>query len=319
MVGSQRNASLETANKRTTRKLSLERTRRATKNELQRKEARKVLYSASFGKRREHEEAFHKLNAALLLRRPLLVQGEPGIGKSSLAYYLASVLGLGQPLVWAINSRTSLKDGLYHYDAVGHLGAIKQEKDLTIDNFISLQPLGLAMYPWRTPRVLLIDELDKASYDLPNDLLHILEEGFFSIPELKRQKKPEEPENKKNKEFSIWGKSKYEDKLKLNSERIEMYHPPVIVITSNKEREFSDAFKRRCVILDLEQHSEGAIRKILKRHFGEEKYQEFKEEDIRTLLNSGKTPDQVIQALFLSTKEQTESMNIQSLLDLLDR
>ena len=67
--------------------------------------------------------AYHQINAALMLRRPLLVKGVPGIGKSSLAYYIACMLGLGKPLVWPINSKTTLQSGLYHYDAVGHLGA----------------------------------------------------------------------------------------------------------------------------------------------------------------------------------------------------
>jgi MoxR-like ATPase len=119
-----------------------------------------------------------RVNIALTLRRPLLVSGPPGIGKSSLAYSIAWCLGLGAPLRWEINSRTTLQDGLFVYDAVGHLQASQSGRpDVTIGEFITLGPLGTALLPTERPRVLLIDEIDKASFDLPNDLLHVLEEG----------------------------------------------------------------------------------------------------------------------------------------------
>ncbi len=135
-----------------------------------------------------------RINIALMLRRPLLVTGKPGIGKSSLAYHLAWALGLGEPLRWEINSRTTLADGLYRYDAVSHLrviqeataglhrgqteGAEEQAKHDNIGEFITLGPLGTALLPTQRPRVLLVDELDKASFDLPNDLPHVFEESW---------------------------------------------------------------------------------------------------------------------------------------------
>src|SRR5262249_40730594 len=95
------------------------------------------------------------VNAALLLRRPLLVRGDPGLGKSSLALHLAWHFGLGRVLRWEINSRTTLESGLYHYDAVAHLHGRQLGDDL--GQYIRLGPLGTALLPTARPRVLLID------------------------------------------------------------------------------------------------------------------------------------------------------------------
>ena len=139
-----------------------------------------------------------RVNAALYLRRPLLVTGEPGTGKSSLAYAVAAELGLGEVLRWPITSKSTLRDGLYHYDAIGRLqeanlseikarhqhGAVPAPVD--IGSYVRLGPLGTALLPGARPRVLLVDELDKSDIDLPNDLLDVFEEGEFTIPELAR-------------------------------------------------------------------------------------------------------------------------------------
>src|SRR5262249_24910117 len=120
------------------------------------------------------------VNAAMVLRRPLLMTGKPGNGKSTLAYAVAWELNLGPVLRWPITTRATLQEALYRYDAVERLrdasmagaGSAPQ-----IGDYIRLGPLGTALIPAQRPRVLLIDEIDKSDIDLPNDLLNVLEEG----------------------------------------------------------------------------------------------------------------------------------------------
>ena len=133
--------------------------------------------------------AIEMVNAALSLRRPLLITGNPGTGKSSLAYAVAQELGLGAVLKWAITTRTTFKDGLYSYDAIARLqdaqvtGADNRQET---GNYITLGPVGTAFFAADLPRVLLIDEIDKSDVDLPNDLLNLFEDGEFPILELQR-------------------------------------------------------------------------------------------------------------------------------------
>jgi MoxR-like ATPase len=159
------------------------------------------------------EEEIDIINAALLLRRPLLITGPPGVGKSTLAYLISRELGLGRVLEWNIVSRTTLRDGIYAHDAMGRAQAIAawradgpdpaedavpagdvntalpqkpRQLPSVLGDFITLGPLGTALLPYDRPRVLLVDELDKSDIDLPNDLLHVLENGSYDVPELVR-------------------------------------------------------------------------------------------------------------------------------------
>src|SRR5712692_4071422 len=206
------------------------------------------------------EEVKRAVNAALFLRRPLLVTGKPGVGKSSLAFAVAYELRMGPVLRWPITSRSTVKNGLYEYDAIGRFYAQQTgNRKVSLSDFIVLGPLGTALYPTNWPRVLLIDEIDKGDLDLPNDLLNVLEEGMFEIPELARE--TEQPENP-NKQ--VLGKEtsgnigNTHELVKVKLHDIDSPQPisggrvicrqfPFIVMTSNGEREFPAPFLRRCI------------------------------------------------------------------------
>ena len=160
------------------------------------------------------EELRHAVNVAVALGRPLLVRGEPGTGKTLLAENLATALGM--PLLrWHVKSTTKAKDGLYVYDTVQRLHDSRFGGDVRdIAKYIRLGPLGEALAS-PTKVVLLIDEIDKADIEFPNDLLLELDAMRFRIDETGRE--------------------------------IAAAERPVVVITSNNEKELPDAFLRRCV------------------------------------------------------------------------
>ncbi|AVR96913.1 AAA family ATPase [Pseudoduganella armeniaca] len=195
---------------------------------------RGITYQAS-------EEIVQMVNAALHLRRPLLVTGAPGTGKSSLIDAVALELGLGEPLRWPVNSRSTLREALYNYDAIGraqHRANRQEDADaLKDEDFLELGPLGTALVPALRPRPLLIDEMDKADVDLANDLLNVLEEGQFHIRELSRLPK-------ESYAVRMFGS---EQKVEVVKGSVARYEFPLLIITSNGERGFPPAFLRRCL------------------------------------------------------------------------
>jgi MoxR-like ATPase len=155
------------------------------------------------------------VNVACALERPLLIRGEPGTGKTVLAEAIAE--NLAKPLLtWHIKSTTKAQDGLYVYDTVQRLNDARfGDRDVSdIRQYIKLGPLGQALRSEERV-VLLIDEIDKADMEFPNDLLHELDRMSFAIAE--------------------------------TGERVTAQQRPIVVITSNNEKELPDAFLRRCV------------------------------------------------------------------------
>ncbi|MDL2077980.1 MoxR family ATPase [Streptomyces sp. GXMU-J15] len=202
------------------------------------------------------------VNAALLLRRPLLVTGRPGVGKSGLAYRIARELRLGRVLHWPITSRTTLTSGLYEYDAIGRAQAAHETGNTGgVGAFVQLGPLGTALLPYRLPRVLLVDELDKCDMDLPNDLLTVFEDGRYSIPPLVRTKQ-HEPRARVH-TADPGGTAEIEEG------EVRCHAFPVVVMTSNGEREFPEAFMRRCLRLDVRDPDAEALGQMVGAHFGD--------------------------------------------------
>ncbi|HEX4830101.1 MAG TPA: MoxR family ATPase [Trebonia sp.] len=236
-------------------------------------------------------------NAALLLRRPLLVTGAPGTGKSTLAYRVARELGLGRVLQWPITSRSTLQSGLYGYDAIGRAQATSaRDPDTRIGNFIRLGPLGTALLAFDAPRVLLIDELDKSDIDLPNDLLHVFEDGEFSIPELVRLR-DREPD------VTVFTDDPDRTVTVIDGQ-VRCREFPFVVVTSNGEREFPAAFLRRCVQLDMPPFHEEQLAAIVAAHFtGDSRHRDLVRAFAERGRNGNLAADQLLNAVFLLSAE----------------
>ncbi|TYK53127.1 AAA family ATPase [Actinomadura decatromicini] len=242
-------------------------------------------------------ETLDLVNAALYLRRPLLVTGNPGVGKSTLALAIAYELGLGPVLRWPITSRTTLKDGLYTYDPISRLYDIELKEpgaDNDIGRYLTLGPLGTALLPRTRPRVLLVDEIDKSDIDLPNDLLTILEEGEYRIPELVRIAH-DRPEIDVATADGV-------GRVPVRGGLVRCNAFPVIVLTSNAEREFPAAFRRRCVPLRIDPPSRSHLAEIVRARLGaemshesEDLLQQFVERQRRGELAT----DQLLNAVYL--------------------
>ncbi|RSM41590.1 ATP-binding protein [Amycolatopsis balhimycina DSM 5908] len=236
------------------------------------------------------------VNAALLLRRPLLITGNPGTGKSSVAYKIARELGLGPVLRWPISSRTESRDGMYTYDAIGRVQAAAAEDGAGIGAFVRLGPLGTALLPYDRPRVLLIDELDKSDIDLPNDLLAVFEDGDFEIQPLTRIAATQP-------EVTVFTHDRG-GRATVREGHVRCRAFPVVVVTSNGERDFPPAFLRRCLRLDMPQPGFEELVSMVAAHFhdvpsrSDDLIHEF-------LANSGRegglANDQLLNAVHLTT------------------
>ena len=183
------------------------------------------------------DDLMNTVNIAVTLQKPLLVKGEPGTGKTMLAQAVAEALGK-QLIIWNVKSTTKAQDGLYVYDVVQRLydSQFGNHGVDEIARYIKLGKLGEA-FRSEEQVVLLIDEIDKADLEFPNDLLWELDQMEFYIPE--------------------------------TQETVRARQRPIVIITSNAEKELPDAFLRRCVFHYIEFPDQAQMEQIIHVHFGD--------------------------------------------------
>ncbi len=181
------------------------------------------------------EELMASVNVAMALQKPLLIKGEPGTGKTMLAQAVAQSLGK-KLIIWNIKSTTKAQDGLYMYDTIQRLydGQFGEEGVDDIARYIKLGKLGEA-FESDDQVILLIDEIDKADLEFPNDLLWELDQMEFYIHETKRTVKAKQR--------------------------------PIVIITSNAEKELPDAFLRRCIFHYIDFPDKELMAEIVKTHY----------------------------------------------------
>lgn len=181
------------------------------------------------------QELLASVNVAIALKKPLLIKGEPGTGKTMLAQAVANSLGK-KLIIWNIKSTTKAQDGLYMYDTIQRLydGQFGEEGVDDISRYIKLGKLGEA-FDSDEQVVLLIDEIDKADLEFPNDLLWELDQMEFYIHETKRT--------------------------------VKAKHRPIVIITSNAEKELPDAFLRRCIFHYIDFPNQELMEEIVKTHY----------------------------------------------------
>ena len=182
-------------------------------------------------------ELMNAVNVSIALKKPLLIKGEPGTGKTMLAEAIADALDM-ELIIWGIKSTTKAQEGLYVYDTVQRLydSQFGEGNVADISQYIKLGKLGEAFSSDKQV-VLLIDEIDKADLEFPNDLLWELDKMQFYINETK--------------------------------ETITTTHRPIVIITSNAEKELPDAFLRRCIFHYIEFPDKEKMEEIIRVHYGD--------------------------------------------------
>ncbi|WP_017587753.1 AAA family ATPase [Nocardiopsis ganjiahuensis] len=249
---------------------------------------RSLGFAVPLGPRRR--ELLDKVNAAIHLRRPLLLVGPPGIGKSSLAHQIARELKLGRLLRWSVTSRATVGDGLYTYDPLTQIhdlnlentrnrlsgfpdrrfapettqGGGETEAHLSssaksIGRYLTLGPLGTAFLPRKLPRVLLVDDFDLGDFDLSGDLLDLFENGGYRIPELARLANVAES-------IEV-GTDDPGERVEVHGGEILCSAFPIIVLTCNTDRDLPPAFLRRCIPVRMGMPEESELLAAVAGHF----------------------------------------------------